>query len=217
MRFTKDHLLLYAVTDRSRLETCLEEQVERVLQAGGTMVQLREKGLDTHKTVSLALALKPICARYGAPLIVNDDVEAAYLSDADGVHVGQSDMQIERARERLGPDKIIGGSAHTVDEALGAQAAGADYLGCGAVFGSRTKTNVTPLSHDVLRDICRAVTIPVVAIGGITAQNILKLKGTGVDGVAVVSALFDREDPFAYAEALLALSREMTYYGGTHE
>ena len=186
-----EQLALYAVSDRSWLKPgeTLATVTETLIQAGVTCVQARE--------------LLPICRRHGVPCIINDRPDLAKQIGADGVHVGLSDMGIEKARARLGPDAIIGGSAHNVAEALAAQQAGADYIGCGAVFGSETKTNVTKLAHSELKAICEAVSIPVVAIGGISLDNINQLAGTGIDGVAVVSALYAAEDKTAAAHALL--------------
>lgn len=207
MKFNEQQLLLYAVTDRSHLPgQCLARQVEGVLKGGATMVQLREKHLDREQFRSEALEIKAICQTYGVPFLINDDVDLALEVDADGVHVGQEDMEAGRARQRLGPDKIIGVSAHNVTEALRAQAAGADYLGAGAVFPTGTKGNVTPLPYETLRDICGSVDIPVVAIGGIGPDNITALAGSGIRGVAVVSALFAQPDPEAAARRLRALA-----------
>ncbi len=202
----KEQLRLYAVSDRSWLKPgeTLASVTETLLKAGVTCVQLREKNQSNEEIIAQAEQLLPVCRRYGVPLIINDRPDIAKAVGADGVHVGLSDMGIERAREILGPDFLIGGSAHNVEEALQAQRAGADYLGCGAVFGSTTKTNVTTLAHEELRAICDAVSIPVCAIGGITLDNLDLLAGTGIDGVAVVSALYAAEDKPAAVQALLA-------------
>ena len=198
-------LTLYAVSDRSWLKPgeTLVSVTETLIQAGVTCVQLREKHQTDEEIVRLAQELLPVCRRYGVPLIINDRPDIAKQVGADGVHVGLSDMGIEKARAMLGPDAIIGGSAHSVAEALAAQQAGADYIGCGAVFGSETKTNVTKLAHSELKAICEAVSIPVFAIGGISLDNIDRLAGTGIDGAAVVSALYAAEDKTAAAHALL--------------
>ena len=199
------------MTDRAWLGgQTLAQAVEEVLAAGATLLQLREKGLCPSAFLEEAKALLPLCRRYGVPLIINDCVEVAQKSGADGVHVGQSDMAVRKARALLGPGKIIGASAHNVQEAVEAVAAGADYLGCGAVFGSATKADAGVLPHAVLRQICAAVDVPIVAIGGIGAHNILQLAGTGVDGVAVISALFAQKDKTAATRQLLELSRAMT-------
>ncbi len=210
MKFNEQQLRLYAVTDSSRLPgVSLAQQVEGVLKGGATMVQLREKHLSREQFRAEALEIKAICQRYGVPFLINDDVDLALEVDADGVHVGQEDMEAGRARRRLGPDKIIGVSAHNVAEALRAQAAGADYLGAGAVFPTGTKGNVTALAYETLRDICRSVDIPVVAIGGIGPDNLPTLAGSGIRGVAVVSALFAQPDPEGAARRLRALAEEL--------
>ena len=208
-RLNSDSLLLYAVTAPPGPGTPpLPQQVEAVLRGGATMVQLREKHLNREVLRAEALEIRSLCRRYGVPLILNDDVELALEIDADGVHVGQEDMEAGRARARLGPGKILGVSAHSVEEAMAAQAAGADYLGAGAVFPTGTKGDATPLSYQTLRDICAAVSIPVVAIGGVGPDNLLRLTGSGIRGVAVVSALFGQSDPEQAARALLPLARQ---------
>ena len=210
MNLDKHSLLLYAVTDRSWLKgQTLAQQVEQALLGGATMVQLREKQLDLPHFRREALEIQALCRRYGAPFLINDNVDLALEIGADGVHVGQEDMEAGLVRQKLGPGKILGVSAHSPEEALRAQAAGADYLGAGAVFHTGTKTDVSTLSYDTLRDICAAVKIPVVAIGGISHDNILELKNCGLDGVAVVSALFAQADVKAAAEELLRLSEEI--------
>lgn len=210
MKFNEHQLRLYAVTDSGRLPgVTLAQQVEGVLKGGATMVQLREKHLSHEEFRTEALEIKALCRRYGVPFLINDDVDLALEVDADGVHVGQEDMEAGRARQRLGEGKIIGVSAHNVAEALRAQAAGADYLGAGAVFPTGTKGDVTALSYESLRDICRSVTIPVVAIGGIGPDNISALAGSGIHGVAVVSALFAQPDPEGAARRLRALAEEL--------
>lgn len=211
MKVDPKRLTLYAVTDRSWLKPgeSLSEPVEELLQAGVTCVQLREKRAGDEAFLKEAVRLKALCGRYGVPLIVNDRPDIAKRSGADGVHVGLSDLSIEKAREYLGDGFIIGGSAHNVQEALAAQEAGADYIGCGAVFGSSTKKDVTVLPLDELKAICRAVEIPVVAIGGISRENIGRLSGTGIAGAAVVSALFAAEDKRAAAEELLGQIRRV--------
>lgn len=204
-------MTLYAVTDRSWLRPgeSLTKPVEELLKAGITCLQLREKDADDGLFLEEALALKELCGKYRVPLIINDRPDIARKAGADGVHVGLSDMGIRRAREILGEGFIIGGSAHNVKEALEAQQAGADYIGCGAVFGSRTKSDVTTLPREELRAICRNVQIPVVAIGGIGRNNIRELKGTGIAGAAVISALFGAEDKAAAAKELLEAVKEL--------
>ena len=199
--------MLYAVTDRSWLHgQSLVCAVEEVLAGGATMLQLREKHLEHRDFLAQAQELLPLCRKYHVPLIINDDVQVALESGADGVHVGQSDMAVQAARSILGPDKIIGASAHNASEALAAVAAGADYLGCGAVFGATTKADAGLLSLNTLREIRVAVRVPIVAIGGINRQNIARLAGSGVDGVALISALFAAPDKRAAAQQMLEQS-----------
>ncbi len=191
----KEQLRLYAVTDRTWLgNETLYQQVEKALEGGATLVQLREKELPEADVQKEAEELLELCHRYGVKLILDDDVELAAKVGADGVHIGQSDMGLAHAREIFGPDKIIGVTAKTVEQAKAAEAGGADYLGSGAVFGSTTKKDAIPMKHELLEEICQSVKIPVVAIGGITAENVLQLKGRGIAGVAVVSGIFACED-----------------------
>lgn len=206
MKIQAEQLRLYAVSDRSWLKDgeTLAQVTRELIEAGVTCVQLREKQADDAEILAQGRELLAVCREYGVPLIVNDRPDLAKQLGADGVHVGLSDMGIEKAREMLGEGYIIGGSAHNVQEALAAQAAGADYIGCGAVFGSSTKTNVSNLSKEELRAICAAVDIPVVAIGGISLDNIGQLAGSGIDGVAVVSALYAAQDKRAAVKQLLA-------------
>ena len=211
MTFTGDCLRLYAVTDSRWLTPGepLEDAVEYVLRGGVTLVQLRDKHAAKDELLRQARLLRPVCHRHGVPLIINDYPDVALAAGADGVHVGQDDGTYEEARRMLGPGKIIGVSAHNPAEALRAEAAGVDYLGCGAVFGSATKGGVKTLTPAGLKAICAAVRIPVVAIGGIDETNISALNGSGANGVAVVSALFAREDKRAAACALRALAERM--------
>ena len=195
MKFVESMLRLYAVTDRGwvgRQSLC--EQVECALRGGATCVQLREKELDEKAFLAEARELKALCARYGVPFLINDNVALAMQVDADGVHVGQEDMDARQVRHLIGKDKILGVTAKTVQQAQLAQEAGADYLGSGAVFGSATKTNAKPMSRELLQSICQSVTIPVVAIGGIHRGNIASLAGTDIRGVAVVSGIFGVAD-----------------------
>ena len=195
MKFAESMLRLYAVTDRSWLgDQTLYEQVEQALRGGATCVQLREKELNNADFLAEAKELKVLCARYGVPLIINDNVELALAVDADGVHVGQEDMDARGVRGLLGPGKILGVTAKTVEQAQRAQLAGADYLGSGAVFGSTTKLNARPMTKELLQSICESVHIPVVAIGGIHRGNIASLEGTGIRGAAVVSGIFAAAD-----------------------
>ena len=195
MRLDKKDMVLYAVTDRSWLgEQTLCEQVEEALRGGATMVQIREKELDEADFEDEAREIQKLCRKYQVPLIINDNVALAKRVDADGVHIGQSDMEMKNARELLGEDKIIGVTAKTIAQAKAAEAAGADYLGSGAVFGSSTKLDAKPMEHALFQEICESVAIPVVAIGGITADNVMQLKGRGMAGVAVVSGIFACKD-----------------------
>ena len=209
MNLLPNHLRLYAVTDRSWLppDKKLTDFLEILLQNGVSCVQLREKALSDDELLSDALAVKALCQKYRVPFIINDRPDIAKRVKADGVHVGLSDMGIANARALLGPDYIIGGSAHNVTEARAAEAAGANYIGCGAVFGSTTKTDAGTLPISVLKDICQAVSIPVVAIGGISAENISALTDTGIAGAAVISALFAAQNP---AEAAKTLSIKLS-------
>ena len=203
MNFTKKSLILYAVTDRSWLHgETLYEQVEKALKGGVTLVQLREKELSEADFEQEAKELLELCHKYNVNLIINDNVALAAKVGADGVHIGQSDMGVEKARAILGKEKIIGVTAKTVEQAKAAEAAGADYLGSGAVFGTSTKKDAKPMDHALLQEICESVKIPVVAIGGIDGGNILLLKGRKMAGVAVVSGLFACEDIKKAAEDL---------------
>ena len=195
MRCDKGHMLLYAVTDRAWTgERTLCEQVEAALKGGVTCVQLREKEMDETVFLQEAKDICALCRRYGVPFIVNDNVDAAIACQADGIHVGQEDMAAGEVRRRVGDAMILGVSVHTVEEARRAVRDGADYLGLGAVFPTSTKTDVDQMTNETLRAICDAVDVPVVAIGGINRGNLLKLSGSGVDGVALVSAIFSAED-----------------------
>lgn len=182
MRIDRKSMRLYAVTDRGWLKgETLYEQVEKAIKGGVTFVQIREKELDKRAFLSEARQIKALCEKYRVPFVVNDSVEIALATDADGVHVGQEDMEAKNVREKLGADKIVGVTAKTVEQAIRAQECGADYLGVGAVFPSPTKKNAVGITHEQLREICAAITIPVVAIGGITSQNILQLSNTGIE------------------------------------
>lgn len=219
MKFTKDEIrqsmLLYAVTDRSWLKEgqTLLSVCEDILNNGATFLQIREKDLDAASFQEEAAQLKQLCSRYKVPYVVNDSVEIAMAIDADGVHVGQSDLKGRDIRSMIGADKILGISAGTVAEAVAAEQAGADYIGVGAVFGTSTKKDARNLTLEKLKEITRAVSIPVVAIGGINSKNLMELAGSGVDGVAVVSAIFAAEDPGQAAALLLEQAREMTAHG----
>ncbi|MBP3469934.1 MAG: thiamine phosphate synthase [Lachnospiraceae bacterium] len=209
MNCTKEDLLLYAVTDRAWLNgRTLYEQVEEALQGGATFIQLREKNLDRERFMEEAVELKKLCRQYHVPFVINDDVEIAAMVDADGVHVGQSDMEAGDVRAKLGPDKILGVSAQTVEQAVLAEKRGADYLGVGAVFSTGSKADADDVSHETLKAICEAVSIPVIAIGGISVNNVSKLKGTGICGIAVISAIFAQKDITAATKELKQLTAE---------
>lgn len=201
----RESMLLYAVTDSAWLDgRALSECVEQALGGGATFMQLREKNVDTPHMVELAKTLLPLCRKAGVPFVINDDVEAAIAVGADGVHVGQDDMACAKARQMLGPDAIVGVSAQTVQQALDAQAAGASYLGVGAVIPTPTKPDAVDVTREELMAIIEAVDIPVVAIGGLNATTVDAMANTGIDGVAVVSAIFAAEDIVASTRSLKA-------------
>lgn len=205
----REGMRLYAVTDNAWLGgRTLAECVELAVSGGATFVQLRDKRASTEELVASAKALVPLCRKAGVPFVVNDDVEAAIAADADGVHVGQDDMACASARVALGPDRIVGVSVQTLEEALEAEAAGADYLGVGAMFGTPTKPEAVDVGFDELRRICAAVGIPVVAIGGLNESTVPSLAGCGVDGAAVVSAIFAASDIEASTKRLRILVDE---------
>ena len=200
---SEKELLLYAVTDRHWLgEETLYDQVKKALDGGATFVQLREKNLDREDFLAEAKEIQKLCREYGVPFVINDEVSIAKDIDADGVHVGQSDMEAMDVRKILGPDKILGVSAQTVEQAVIAEKHGADYLGVGAVFTTGSKDDADDVSHETLKAICEAVSIPVIAIGGITKDNVTELAGSGICGVAVISAIFGQKDIQKAAEEL---------------
>lgn len=210
MNCDKKDLLLYAVTDRAWLgDKTLSWQVEESLKGGATMIQLREKHLDHEHFLKEAKEIKELCRKYQVPFLINDDVDLAVEVDADGVHVGQHDMEAGEVRKKIGPNRILGVSAQTVEQALLAQQAGADYLGVGAVFPTGTKDDADAVSIQTLGEICRAVSIPVVAIGGIGQHNVMQLAGSGICGIAVVSAIYAQPDIQNAASTLHALAKEM--------
>ena len=210
MKCDKKAMLLYAVTDRAWVgKQSLYEQVECALKGGATCVQLREKELDDEAFLNEAMEISALCRKYGVPFFINDNVEIAIKCHADGIHVGQEDMEASKVRERVGSDMMIGVSVHSVEEALEAVKNGADCLGVGAMFSTSTKTDVNVMPKETLRDICAAVDIPVVAIGGINKSNISQLAGTGVNGVALVSAIFAADDIENECRLLRKLSEEM--------
>lgn len=195
MRCAKEDLLLYGVTDKSWLgRETLYQQVEKALKGGTTFIQLREKELSQEKFLEEARELKKLCKEYQVPFVINDNVEIALAVDADGVHVGQSDMEAGDVRRKLGEDKIIGVSAQTVEQAVLAEKRGADYLGVGAVFPTGSKDDAEEVSHETLKEICKAVNIPVIAIGGINKENVSELSESGICGIAVISAIFAQDD-----------------------
>ncbi len=210
MRCDREDLLLYAVTDRAWLHgMTLYEQVKQALCGGATFIQLREKELSADRFYSEAVELKRLCQQYRVPFVINDHVDIALKMDADGVHVGQSDMEAGDVRKLLGEDKILGVSAQTVEQAVRAERNGADYLGVGAVFPTGSKADAVEVSRNTLEDICKAVRIPVIAIGGIGSANILELTGSGICGVAVISAIFAQKDICAATAELKTLAGKM--------
>ena len=211
MNFTAQNLLLYAVTDRAWVgRQTLLEQIESALKGGATLVQLREKDLPRLDYIREAAQATALCHRYGVPLIVNDSLEVALKSGADGVHVGIEDQPVAEIRRQAGKGFLIGATAKTVEQARAAQAAGADYLGVGAVFPSPTKRNAIRITSEVLREICGSVSIPAVAIGGITEENASSLRGCGMAGIAVVSAIFGAADIQQAAAGLRTLAESIT-------
>ena len=211
MKCDKKMMPVYAVTDRAWLNgRTLREVVKEALEGGATCIQLREKELDGEAFLQEAISIRSLCSEYRIPFIVNDDVDIAIKSRADGVHIGQHDMEAAKVRELIGSDMILGVSAQTVVQAVRAEHDGADYLGVGAVFSTGTKADADDVSYDELKAICGAVSIPVVAIGGISIDNIGELAGSGIDGVAVVSAIFAAADPrTATADLLKCVKREL--------
>ena len=210
MKVSKESLLLYAITDRSWLRgRTLASQVEEALEGGATFLQLREKNLDDAHFLEEARELQALCREHGVPFIVNDNVDVALAMGADGIHVGQHDMEAGDVRKLLGPDKILGVSAQTVDQAILAEQRGADYLGVGAVFPTGSKDDADDVSFEELKAICEAVSIPVVAIGGISLLNVKELAGSGICGIAVISAIFAQNDIKMAAQQLRKETEEM--------
>ena len=211
MKITPETLKLYAVTDRRWLKNqTLAEQIEQALKGGVTCVQLREKNADTDFFLKEAIQIKKICQKYQVPLLINDNIEVALKADADGVHVGQNDMPVQEVRKLLGENKIIGVTAKTVEQALNAQNGGADYLGSGAIFETLTKTDTYQIDYKIFTEICQTVKIPVVAIGGIKQENMLQLKGLGMAGIALTSAIFASETIEQTCQELKALAEQVT-------
>ena len=195
MKLSKDDLLLYAITDRRNLDKkVFFEKIEEALQGGVTILQLREKELDEDSFINEAIEIKNICRKHGVPLIINDNVNVALKSGADGVHVGIEDMPIDEIRRTVPDSFIIGATCKTVEQAQSAERLGADYMGVGAVFPSPTKKNAVRITREQLKEICASVSIPAVAIGGISLENVDELKGGEISGIAVVSAVFSADD-----------------------
>jgi thiamine-phosphate pyrophosphorylase len=206
LKLSKESMRLYAVTDRMWLgNNSLAEQVEECIRGGATFIQIREKDITFDEYLALANEIKKVTDKYKVPFVINDDVDVAIACEADGVHVGQRDMQAADVRNKIG-DKILGVSAQTVEQAVLAEKMGADYIGVGAVFSTTTKLDANAVSVETVKAICQAVSIPVVAIGGITKDNIVLLKGSGVDGVAVVSAIFAQDNIYEAAREMRGLS-----------
>lgn len=210
MKLDKKDLLLYAVTDRHWLGgKTLCEQVKEALDGGVTFLQLREKELCEEEFLAQALQIKELCREYGVPFVINDNADIALKAGADGIHVGQSDMNCHEVRARLGSGKIIGVSAHTVEEAVFAEQNGADYLGVGAMFNTDSKADARSVAYETLKEICNAVSIPVIAIGGIGKNNVETLTGSGICGIAVISAVFAQADIKSAAAELKKLTQKM--------
>lgn len=210
MKINNNSMLLYAVTDRTWLGgQSLENQVEVAVNNGVTFIQLREKDLNLDEFTELAKKIKNITNKADIPFVINDNIDVAIASKADGVHLGQDDISADKAREILGDDKIIGISVQTVEDAILAEKKGADYLGVGAVFPTSTKADASDVSFETLKEICSSVSVPVVAIGGINESNLFQLKGSGIDGIAVVSAIFAKKDIAGATKNLLKLCKEV--------
>lgn len=196
-------LSLYLVTDKSDDVDKFLKTIEEAIKGGVSVVQIREKTADTLDFYNLALKVKEITTKYNVPLIINDRVDVALAIDADGVHVGQSDMPCEVTRKLVGPDKIVGVSAATIDEAKKAEKDGADYIGTGAVFPTATKDDAPKITKKELKEVADSIDIPVVAIGGITLENAHELKDTGIKGLSVVSAIMSSDNPKESSQKLL--------------
>jgi len=210
LKVDKSSMLLYAVTERSWLKNrSLPDAVEEALKAGVTFLQLREKDLDYDSFLQIAIEIKKITDKYKIPYVINDNVDVAIACGADGVHVGQEDMDAKDVRKIIGSDKILGVSAETVEQAIKAEQSGADYLGVGAVFPSPTKLDADVVSFEALKEICKAVSIPVVAIGGINEDNAMKLAGSGIAGIAVISGIFAQDDIAAAVKRLYQISSRL--------
>ena len=210
MKLDKDSMILYVITDRSWLgEQSLEEQVENALKGGASFIQLREKDLSFDKFLNQAKKIKRLTDKYQVPFVINDNVEITIKSDADGVHIGQDDMNATKVRTILGEDKILGVSANTVEDAKLAEENGADYIGVGAIFGTNTKKDADTVSMDTMKEICNSVSIPVVAIGGINESNVLDLKASGIDGICCISAVFSKKNIYEATKNLYNLAKKI--------
>lgn len=213
MKLDKKSMLLYAITDRSWIgESSLEKQVEETLKGGTTFIQLREKNLSFNEFLNQAKKIKKITDKYNIPFVINDNVEVAIECDADGVHIGQGDMNAKKVKNIIGENKILGVSADTVEDAKLAEENGANYIGVGAVFKTNTKEDASVISIDSIKEICNSVSIPVVAIGGINEETVLSLKGSGVDGVCCISAIFAKENIYEATKGLYDLVKEIIQY-----
>lgn len=211
MKFDKESLALYVVTDRTWINgRNLLDDVQLAIKGGATFLQMREKSLEFAEFVKEATVIKSAARQSSIPFIINDNIDVALAVDADGVHIGQNDLSASKARAMIGNDKILGVSASTVEQAVKAQKDGADYIGVGAVFSTSTKHDANYISFNILSQICKAVSIPVVAIGGISEDNALELKGTGIDGIAVISAIFAASDIEYAARRMSRLAKEIT-------
>lgn len=210
MKLNKESMLVYAITDRNWTGTqTLEQQVDDVLKNGATFLQIREKNMPHDELVKEAICIKEIAAKYNVPVVIDDDIYAVMEAGVDGVHIGQNDMDYVEARKLLGDNKIIGMTAPSVTLAKKAEELGADYIGAGAVFSTNTKKDTKPLELSTLKEICNSVSIPVVAIGGIDHSNVRKLKGTDIDGVAIISALFGASDPGEATKELVSIMKDV--------
>lgn len=210
MKLNKESMLVYAITDRHWTGTqTLEQQVDDVLKNGATFLQIREKNMPHDELVKEAICIKEIAAKYNVPVVIDDDIYAVMEAGVDGIHIGQNDMDYVEARKLLGDNKIIGMTAPSVTLAKKAEELGADYIGAGAVFNTSTKKDTKPLELSTLKEICNSVSIPVVAIGGIDHSNVRKLKGTDIDGVAVISALFGASDPGEATRELVSIMKDI--------
>lgn len=210
MKCSKEMMLLYAVTDsRFAKKQSLLEQIEAALKGGVTCLQLREKNLDDEKFLQRALQVKRLCKKYHVPFIINDNVDVAIKCQADGIHVGQDDMDVKKVRQLVGDKMMIGLSVQTLDQALLAKEVGANYLGVGTVFNTTTKEDAIDVSYETLKQICQSVDLPVVAIGGINKENMSLLKGSAIDGVALVSAIFSADNIEDECKQLLELAKRV--------